>query len=84
MPQVRMRERNQLTIPMAITQAAGIEPNDALEVTYVNGVIIIVPVVKTVKKFSIKDFVGSAHGTWGKTDEEINHFIRNERDSWER
>ena len=84
MPRVRMRERNQLTIPKAITEAAGLQPNDALDVTYVNGVIIIVPVRKAAKKFSIKEFVGSAKGIYGKTAEDIDQYILNERDSWER
>ena len=44
MPKTRMRERNQLTLPSSITAAAGIRPNDSLEINYTNGVITIVPV----------------------------------------
>ena len=84
MAQIRMRERNQITIPMAISDAAGLQPNDTLDVTYINGVITIVPVSKKTKKLSFMDLVGSAEGIWGKTDEEIEQNIRDERDSWER
>ena len=84
MPQVRIRDRNQLTIPMSITQAAGLAPNDTLDVNYINGVITLIPVGGKVKKLSFLDFVGSAKGTWGKSDEAINKTIRNARDSWER
>lgn len=84
MPQIRMRERNQITIPMAISDAAGLQPNDALDVTYINGVITIIPVSKKTKKLSFMDFVGSAEGIWGKTDKEIDQTLRDERKSWER
>ena len=84
MPQIRMRERNQLTLPASIANAANIAPNDALDVTYVNGVITIVRAEPTTKKRSIHDFVGIGNGMWGKSAKEIDTHIRAERDSWER
>ena len=84
MPQVRIRERNQITLPATITSAAKLSPNDALEVNFINGVITLVPVLIQTKRRSIMDYVGSGKGIWGKTAEEIDAHIRSERDSWER
>jgi antitoxin component of MazEF toxin-antitoxin module len=83
MSQIRIRERNQLTLPAAITTAANLQPDDALEVDYANGVITLVPVRKAPRR-SIADFVGSAKGVWGETAEQIDEHLRTERDSWDR
>ena len=82
--QIRIRERNQITLPATITNAAKLSPNDALEVSFTNGVITLVPVSTQAKRRSILDYVGSAKGVWGKTAEEVDALIRSERDSWER
>jgi antitoxin component of MazEF toxin-antitoxin module len=84
MPQIRIRDRNQITLPSAIATAANLHADDTLDVNFVNGIITLVPVVKDKTRRSIMDYVGSANGMWGKTKEEIDAHIRNERDSWER
>lgn len=84
MPQIRIRGRNQITLPAAIATAANLHPDDTLDVNFVNGVITLIPVANDKARRSIMDYVGSAKGMWGKTKEEIDAYIRNERDSWER
>ena len=39
MAQIRIRERNQITLPATIAVAASLSPNDILEVSFANGVI---------------------------------------------
>jgi antitoxin component of MazEF toxin-antitoxin module len=84
MPQIRIRDRNQITLPAAITTAANLHADDTLDVNFVNGIITLVPVVKNATRRTIMDYVGSAKGTWGKTGKEIDANIQNERNSWER
>ena len=84
MPQIRIRERNQITLPANIAVAASLSPNDALEVSFANGVITLIPVSPHSKRRSITDYVGSAKGLWGTTGAEIDALLRAERDSWER
>ncbi len=84
MPQVRMRDRNQITLPSVIATAANLHVDDTLDVSFVNGVITLVPLSKKTTRRSIMDYVGSAKGVWGASGNEIDAHIRNERDSWER
>ena len=84
MTQIRIRERNQITLPANIAVAASLSPNDALEVSFANGVITLIPVNPHIKRRSITDYVGSAKGLWGTTGTEIDAQLRDERDSWER
>ncbi len=81
---IRIRERNQITLPAAIATAAKLQPEDTLEVDYVNGVITLVPVGAREGKRTITQYVGSAKGLWGKTRSEIDANILAERDAWER
>lgn len=84
MVQVRIRERNQITLPSAIATAAKLSTNDTLEISLVNGVITMIPVAHKEGRRTIMEFVGMAPGLWGKTRAEIDANMRAERDSWER
>lgn len=84
MLQVRIRERNQITLPASIATAANLRVDDLLEVRLVNGVITLERQDTQAKRTSIRDLVGIAAGTWGATHEEIDAYITSERDSWER
>lgn len=84
MAQVRVRERNQITLPTAIARAANVSANDLLDVEFVNGVITLAAPPQINKRRSILDFVGIAPGMWGKNKDEIADSIRDERESWER
>jgi antitoxin component of MazEF toxin-antitoxin module len=84
MPQIRVRERNQITLPNSIAAAANVSADDILDVSFVNGVIMLVPNAAAGKRRSIMDYVGIAPGLWGTTASAIDDQIRSERDSWER
>ena len=84
MPQIRLRDRNQITLPSVVAAAADLHVDDTLDVNFVNGVITLVPLSKKATRRSIMDYVGSAKGVWGASGTEIDAQIRNERDSWER
>jgi hypothetical protein len=84
MAQIRLRDRNQLTLPAAIAAAAKLRPDDSLDVSFVNGVITLIPVQRAANRSSIIDFVGSGKGIWGNSAQEIDAYVRQERDSWER
>ena len=82
--QVRVRDKHQITIPMAIAQAASIAPDDVLIVEYTNGVITLIPTAKQTKRAKAHDFLGALSGTWGKSATAIDAHLRKERDSWGR
>jgi len=84
MQQVRIRERNQITLPASITAAANLRVDDVLEVGLVNGVITLVPQNRQASRLSMRDLTGIAAGAFGKTHQEIDAYIASERDSWER
>jgi len=84
MPQIRIRDRNQITLPSMIATAANLHVDDTLDVNFVNRVITLIPVSKKAVRRSIMDYVGSAKGVWGATGGEIDAHIRDERNSWER
>ena len=84
MTQIRIRERNQITLPANIVIAASLSPNNTLEVSFANGIITLIPVNPHNTRRSITDYVGSAKGLWGTTGAGIDAQLRDERDSWER
>lgn len=43
MQKIRVRQKNQITIPLLIAEEADIKPDDVLEITYMNGVVTLVP-----------------------------------------
>lgn len=84
MPQVKIREKNQITLPISIVKAAHLHPNDTLEAEYENGVIRLVITPQPTKKKSLMSYAGSLDGLYGKNDNEVTTYIHNERESWER
>ncbi len=79
---IRIREKNQITLPASIVREAGLQPNDTVNVEYRNGVISLVPQGKARKRGTIDDYVGAAKNCWGATAEEVNAHFREERDAW--
>jgi len=64
--QVRLRKKNQLTIPRTIVNAANFKTNDILEIDYRNGEITLTP--KPEKKrtpSSVMAYAGIGWGVWG-------------------
>ncbi len=84
MPEVRVRQKHQITLPSTIVQEAHIAPNDTLEIALVNGVITLTPTKRRERKNSVMSYAGIARGLWGSTMEERDETLRNDRDSWER
>ena len=84
MQKIRVRQKNQITIPLLIAKEADIKPDDVLEITYMNGVVTLVPAGRKGNKRSVMEYAGVARGTWGKTTEEIDKELKRDQDSWER
>lgn len=84
MTKVRVRQKNQITIPLRIAEAANIKPDDMLEINYANGVVTLMPHGRKERKRSVMDYSGIARGVWGETIAEIDEELQRERESWER
>lgn len=84
MAQVRVRSKNQITIPARIAESANIKPDDLLEITTKNGVITLTPATRAQKRQSALSYAGIARGTWGETTDEIEAELKESRDSWDR
>ena len=84
MPEVRVRQKHQITLPSSIVLEAHIVPNDTLEIALVNGVITLTPTKRQERKDSVMSYAGIARGLWGRTPEKREETLRNDRDSWER
>lgn len=84
MPQVRVREKHQITLPMAIVRDACIEESDLLDVQLKNGVITLTPSKSARSKNALMDFVGCTPKLYGKDADAVAHYLDIERGSWER
>jgi bifunctional DNA-binding transcriptional regulator/antitoxin component of YhaV-PrlF toxin-antitoxin module len=70
--QVRLRKKNQLTIPRTIVNSANFKTNDILEIDYRNGEITLTP--KPEKKrtpSSVMAYAGIGRGIWEHMTDEI-------------
>ena len=84
MTQVRVRDKHQVTLPMAVARSAGIRENDMLEVGFKNGVITLATKKAAAPQRSLMDFVGITQGLYGKDARQVAQYLDAERDSWER
>ncbi len=87
MAKIRLDKHHQLTLPAEIIEQAHLEHGDLLEVTYHNGIIILhsVPQFKVASpKKTLMEYAGIGNGVWGKTVEEIDARLAEDRASWER
>jgi bifunctional DNA-binding transcriptional regulator/antitoxin component of YhaV-PrlF toxin-antitoxin module len=84
MPQVRIREKHQVTLPISIVRDAGIHENDMLDVAYKNGVISLSIKKAAAKKRLLMDFIGSARGVYGQDAAQVARYLESERDTWDR
>ena len=82
MPQVTIRQRNQLTIPVDIARAAGLDEGSVCTMELVNGSIVITPAGVTAP--SLDSFAGVARGVWGETAADVEHTLASDRGSWNR
>ena len=84
MPHVRIREKNQVTLPISIVRDADIRENDMLDVAYKNGVITLSVKKAAEKTRSLMDFVGATRGVYGQSPAQVAHYLDSERDTWDR
>jgi antitoxin component of MazEF toxin-antitoxin module len=85
MPEIRMRSKNQFTLPASVVRESGIQIDDKLSVMCVNGSIVITPLAN--KKHGVDGvmgFAGIAQGVWGDSPEEVEQTLRNDRATWQR
>ena len=63
-----MRPKHQLTLPAQIVRQAKLSPDDRLEVTYTNGVIVLTPrsVASSSHEFDLMAYAGVGKGIWGR------------------
>ena len=85
MPEIRMRAKNQFTLPASLVRESGIEVDDKLSVALVNGSIVITPMGPKHQGLNdIMSFAGIAQGVWGDSPEEVEQTISSVRATWER
>jgi bifunctional DNA-binding transcriptional regulator/antitoxin component of YhaV-PrlF toxin-antitoxin module len=84
MLEIRMRPKHQVTLPASIVRAANIQLDDKLEVSYVNGSIIISPLKTNNKPVDVMAFAGVGRGLWGETPEAVTTNVKKLRDDWAR
>ena len=82
---IRMRSKNQFTLPASLVRASGIQIDDKLSVSLVNGSIVITPISPEHQGLSdVMAFAGIAQGVWGDCPEEVEHNLQRDRATWER
>ena len=83
MSTINLRERRQITLPAEIVAAVGLQTNDALDISVVNGVIQLVPVAGAKKSPpAMRRFLGAAAGLYGRSAEQADAYVQQQRDSW--
>jgi hypothetical protein len=64
-------------------EAAGLRIDDTLEVSWVNGAIMLVPKhAAQVPKRSMRRFLGAGGGHYGEGAEGADAYVRDQRDGW--
>lgn len=84
MAPVIVRQRNQVTIPKAIAEAAGITEGTVVDFAYADGVITVTVPKHRRELIDLDEIQGAHKGVWGKDQDEIDRNIRETRDSWDR
>lgn len=84
MTEITVRQRNQITIPKAIAEEAGIAEGAVGELSYANGVITISFRAHPREPFDVSQYIGIGKGLWGDTVEEIDRTLREQRDTADR
>lgn len=84
MTAVVVRQRNQITIPKAIAEQAGITEGTVIDLVYANGVITVTLPAHGSPALDLAALQGAATGVWGRNPEEIDRNIRATRDEWHR
>ena len=84
MTEITVRQRNQITIPKAIAEEAGITEGAVGDLSYADGVITISFRGHPREPFDLSRYIGIGKGLWGDTPEEVDRTLREQRDEWDR
>ena len=84
MTEITVRQRNQITIPKAIAEEAGIAEGAVGDLSYANGVITISFRAHPREPFDVSQYIGIGKGLWGDTVEEIDRTLREQRETADR
>ena len=84
MPEIRLRPKHQVTLPASLVRRANIQLDDKLDVSYVNGSIILTPTAARKTQADIMAFAGIGSGLWGSTAPEIDQALDRMKSGWER
>jgi len=88
MPQVKLREKGQVTIPAELLQEWSkknhVSINDSMEARLSNGVLMLIPQKRHLTKRSVMSFAGVGKGLWGNTPAEVDASLKEIRDTWKR
>jgi bifunctional DNA-binding transcriptional regulator/antitoxin component of YhaV-PrlF toxin-antitoxin module len=84
MTEITVRQRNQITIPKAIAEEAGIAEGAVGDLSYANGVITISFRAHPREPFDVSQYIGIGKGLWGDSVEEIDRTLREQRDTADR
>jgi bifunctional DNA-binding transcriptional regulator/antitoxin component of YhaV-PrlF toxin-antitoxin module len=76
MPEIRMRPKHQVTLPASIVRAANLQLDDKLEVSYINGNIIIAPKKINPQPSDVMAFAGVGSGLWGATPAAVENTVK--------
>lgn len=80
---VSLRDRRQITLPAEIVAAAGLSINDTLEVSLINGRIVLQPTHSAAAApRSMSRFLGATRGLYGDSAEAADAYLREQRDAW--
>ncbi len=84
MSKITVRQRNQITIPKAIAEQAGISEGMVCDLVFVNGTIMIRLPEHDAPADDLMQYAGIGRGLWGQTSEDVDRTIRETRDSFDR
>jgi AbrB family looped-hinge helix DNA binding protein len=76
----KMSSKHQITLPVSAVRRLGLEPGDRLSVRVQGDVIVLRPQPRDWVEY----FRGSMKGVYGRTREEMDAYVRKERQSWRR
>ena len=88
MPQVKLREKGQVTIPAELLQEWSrvnhVATNDSIDVQLSNGVLMLIPSKRHTAKRDLMSYACVGKGLWGNTPAEIETTLQTLRNSWTR
>ncbi len=84
MQTVQLRDRRQITLPPKIVAECNLQVDDELSIRVRDGVIELTPIARKLQApVDVSQYLGAVK-CYGSTPEEMDAYIRAERDSWDR